>query len=244
MLPTPPRHNYWLALIGCCLLAMGVWSVLSRKPSIPNSETPVQAIPPPSLAPPVSDEKTTRLGAVSSQVANEALARAIAALGQQQDGHAIDLSALDEATTSQIEPARILLASVPRQTAPGLPMRLPDGSVMRMGPDKKNAQIEPLKTSEPVRDTNARLVDGHLIPRRLDQSGRVPIPMRGDVKKDLVEPDAWIAIPYDPHLTAGQPLEIVNRSGGKYAVSLNADDFSSVRLNGGMVVPGRFYKND
>lgn len=70
------------------------------------------------------------------------------------------------------------------------------------------------------------------------------MPMRGDRVKEILEPDAWIAVPYNPALVAGEPLEITNRSLGQYVLRLDADDYGSVRLNGGLVVPGRFYLMD
>lgn len=246
MLPIPQHRNYWLLILGICLLASGLIAVISSRTATPVAQitpSPDEAVAMPVLPPAVSEEKSRPLSA-KQVMKTQALARAIAAVGQRLDGHDIDLSQLDEQAAKHLEYAQVLLAGVPRQSAPGLPMRLPDGSVMRMGPDKKDNAPEPPVSTKPVQDTSARVVDGHLIPRRLDKSGRVPIPILGDINKDLVEPDAWIAIPYDPALVAGVPLKIVNRSGGKYAVSLQAEDYSTVRLNGGMIVPGRFYHMD
>jgi hypothetical protein len=61
------------------------------------------------------------------------------------------------------------------------------------------------------------------------------------VVKEILEPDAWFSVPYDPALTKGQALELTNRSLGEYALRLEASDYGSVRLNGGLVVPGRYY---
>ncbi len=62
--------------------------------------------------------------------------------------------------------------------------------------------------------------------------------------KEILEPDAWIAVAYNPALVAGEPLELTNRSFGTYVLRLDADDYGSVRLNGGLVVPGRYYLMD
>jgi hypothetical protein len=59
--------------------------------------------------------------------------------------------------------------------------------------------------------------------------------------KEILEPDAWMAVPYEPARVAGEALSVTNRSLGDYVLSLEADDYGSVRLNGGLVVPGRFY---
>ncbi len=236
-----PLHNRWLRLIGICLIMAGIFSILSRGPT---AHHPAK-LPSPTPVLPSSISETQRAAIpTTTQTISPALARAVAAVGQQEDGRLPNLSGLDEQAAPFIDQARVLIATVPRRIAPGLPMRLPSGVVMKMGPDKINAAPVTPDTPAPstVHDTNARIVDGQLIPRRLDNAGRVPTPMLGDLQKDLVEPDAWIAIPYDPGLVAGKPLNIINRSGGVYAVSLDATDFSSVRLNGGLVVPGRFYQ--
>jgi hypothetical protein len=71
-----------------------------------------------------------------------------------------------------------------------------------------------------------------------------PLPIVGDRVKDLIAPDAWVAIPYQPAAAGGQPLVINNRSGSGYAISFHGDDFGGVRVNGGLVVPGRHYRLD
>lgn len=73
---------------------------------------------------------------------------------------------------------------------------------------------------------------------------RSPTPIRGDLDKVLTAPDAWVAIPYDPQRSAGQPLTIANKSGGDYGYCINGEDFGMVRVDGGLVVPGRFYRLD
>jgi hypothetical protein len=71
-----------------------------------------------------------------------------------------------------------------------------------------------------------------------------PTPIRGDLDKVLTVPDAWVAVPFDPQRAGGKPLTLRNDSGGDYGYSLHGDDFGSVRVNGGLVVPGRFYRLD
>jgi hypothetical protein len=84
-------------------------------------------------------------------------------------------------------------------------------------------------------------VDGRLVARSFATTGKAPVPSRGDLVKEILEPDAWMAVPYDPARAAGQPLELTNRSLGDYVIGIEAEDYGSVRLNGGLVVPGRFY---
>jgi hypothetical protein len=233
------HRNRWFQLVALGLILIGIFFLISPEPTITKPE--VNPPPTPQLPAAVMAEQRGIIPA-SPQIISPALARAVATVGQVEDGRLADLSGLDEQAMAYVDYARVLLAGVPRRAAPGLPMRLPDGMTMKMGPDKLNEIPE--SPNPPVRDSHARIVDGHLIPRRLDISGRVPVPTIGDLHKELIEPDAWIAIPYDPALVTGQPLQIINRSGGLYAVSLHADDFSTVRLNGGLVVPGRFYQMD
>lgn len=173
------------------------------------------------------------------------LARAVAAVGAFDDGRRDSLNDLAPEEAAQIDQARLLLAAQPRRPAPGLPFRLPGGGTMQMPADViAGRDAKPLNELPPAIDTGARIVDGALVPRRFTANGKLPVPISGDRLKDLTEPDAWIAVPYNPALVGGEPLQITNRSGSDYAVSLEADDFGGVRLNGGLVVPGRFYRLD
>jgi hypothetical protein len=213
-----------------------VFLLLTRPARPPAS--PV--IPAPATLPPASATGAAGLPARRVPM-SPALARAVAAIGAFSDGRRETLADLDAEAQRLIDEAHLLLASVPRRQAPGLPLRLPNGGSLRMPSDVASGVLLADPMLAPALDTGARIVDGALVPRRLDADGRAPVPITGDRGKHLVEPDAWIAIPYDPALVAGEPLLITNRSGGRYAVSLEADDFSSVRLDGGLVVPGRFY---
>jgi hypothetical protein len=69
-----------------------------------------------------------------------------------------------------------------------------------------------------------------------------PIPVRSSgTRHELLAPDAWLDVRHDP-ARAAQGIEIADPSGFGYAVSLLADDFAGVRLDGGLVVPGRLYR--
>jgi hypothetical protein len=87
----------------------------------------------------------------------------------------------------------------------------------------------------------AELPDG-AVASSLSAQDHMPIPISGQTTKQLTLPDAWLAIPYQPAQVNGQPLVIVNSSGGEYAISLLCEDFGEVRLDGGLVVPGRYYR--
>lgn len=178
------------------------------------------------------------------------LARAVAAVGAYDDGRRATLDDLPAEVQALIEPARLLLGATPRLAAPALPMVLPDGTVTGVGADPTPRR--PAETAEPVHPTDgvptlaererARAVDGRLVARSLSTTaGKAPPPTRGDRVKEILEPDAWMAVPYDPARVAGEPLVITNRSLGEYVLRLDAGDYGRVRLNGGLVVPGRFY---
>ncbi len=124
-------------------------------------------------------------------------------------------------------------------------MVFPDGSEMGVAPDPipagGAAEVPVIQPGSLAERERARAVDGRLVARSFTSSGKLPMPTRGDRVKEILEPDAWIAMPYNPALVAGQPFELTNRSLGEYVLRLEATDYGSVRLNGGLVVPGRYY---
>ena len=185
------------------------------------------------------------------QVISATLARAVAAVGAYLDGRRSEVDDLPDDQRAQVDLARVMLAAVPRRSAPGLPMVLPDGTVAGLAPDPvprdDPATIPtPSLPGEPTlaEREHARAVDGRLIARTLTATGKAPPPARGDHVKEILEPDAWMAVPYNSALVSGEPLTITNRSLGQYVLRIDADDYGSVRLNGGLVVPGRFYLMD
>lgn len=174
----------------------------------------------------------------------QALGRAVAAVGAYDDGRRATLDDLAPDVAAVVEQARMLLAGVSRRAAPGLPMRQADGSEARIEPDpppRGQHRPTPIEDGSLAARERARAVDGRLVARTLATAGRLPTPVRGDLAKELVEADAWIAVPYDPRLTQGQALTLTNRSLGGYVLRLDADDYGTVRLNDGLVVPGRYY---
>lgn len=176
------------------------------------------------------------------------LARAVAAVGAFDDGHRQDLNDLPVSVRALLDQARFLLATTPRCVGPGLPMVLPDGSEVHVGadPGRVSGDVAPglIPAGSPAERELARAVDGKLVARTWSNTARAPVPTRGDHIKEILEPDAWMAVPYDPALVAGQSFELTNRSLGDYVLRIEADDYGSVRLNGGLVVPGRFYLMD
>lgn len=166
-----------------------------------------------------------------------ALARAVAAVGAAEDGAAARLERLDPAARGRLDEARALLAlHPPAVRGAGRPTVAADGSVMRIGgPTPSGAPSDaPLPaTSLPATSLPAT------------PAAQEPRPVAGEgPAKDLVEPGAWIAIPFDPMAAGERRLRLRNRSAGGYALRLSAEDFGSVRLDGALVVPDRFYVLD
>ncbi|MBA3684065.1 MAG: hypothetical protein H0W72_02350 [Planctomycetes bacterium] len=93
-------------------------------------------------------------------------------------------------------------------------------------------------------DDHAEPSEGIALPRT--RSGpRPPAPLRGEgATKELVIAGAYAAIPFDPVAAGSRELVLRNASSGAYVICLNGGDFASVRLNGGLVVPGRAYQLD
>lgn len=231
-----------LAALLTLVLLLGRWSMAPA----PTNVDPV-SVRTPTLGAAMPRERPTPLSERSPDL-HAALARAVAAIGAYDDGRRATLDDLAPEVLALVEHARLLLGTTPRIAAPGLPMQLPDGTLASMGPDpapRRPPESDRRDTdgtaTTPAGRERARAVDGRLVARTLTRSGKAPPPTRGDLVKEILEPDAWMAIPYDPARVAGEPLALTNRSLGEYVLRLDAGDYGSVRLNGGLVVPGRFY---
>ena len=194
-----------------------------------------------------------------------ALARAYAAAGALLDGRRRDLAGLDPAALAELAHAEELLAvdrPEPGQQqatragadavmsvggpagAPGSGATAPAATTATTGARARRQGETPAADAAPATPAApaAALPDG-AVASSLASSARQPIPVSGTgTTKQLLLPDAWLAIPYQPALSQGQPLVIANLSSGAYAISLVGDDFGDVRLDGGLVVPGRYYR--
>jgi hypothetical protein len=222
MSPLPPRHKLFFGLLAMLALCFAWWlgfylfnKTGAEKENEKKKERETSA---PVLSATDVVRATSTTNPVISPSNYPALARAIALAGQLADGHHVSLDNYSADTLALLDYARQLLAQIPRKSAPGLPLALPGGGQLRMPPDVKdehnNTPIHSPTTEPELKDTTARVVDGALVPRQLDASGRIPLPVTGDIKKEIIAPDAWIAIPYDPTTVAGKPLEITNRTPG------------------------------
>jgi hypothetical protein len=245
MSPTPPRRERRLkpVLLGLAAFGvlLGVIGALIR--AGPPATSAVGNVIGPHLSPP-RQRTTPPAPPLRATTLPHALGRAVAAVGAYDDGRRASLDDLPPEVAALVDQARVLLAGASRRAAPGLPMRHGDGSQARIEPDpppRGQHQPTPIEDGSLAQRERARAVAGRLVARTLATDGRLPPPVRGELAKELVEPDAWIAVPYDPRLTQGQALTLTNRSLGEYVLRLDADDYGSVRLNDGLVVPGRYY---
>lgn len=238
-----PPLRMRFAIVGVLALLVIGLLILWRTPTFRTSDQPSAKIDPVLPAAKIPIEPPPVAG--RPQVISLDVARAVAAVGAFDDGRRQTLDDLPENVRVLVDQARLLLATRPRQVAPGLPMRFPDGTEMHLTPDPARPGVADstpvVPAGSPAERELARAIDGRLVARSFTIAGKLPVPIRGDRVKEILEPDAWIAVPYNPALVAGEPLEITNRSLGQYVLRLDSDDYGSVRLNGGLVVPGRFY---
>ncbi len=164
-----------------------------------------------------SHRSTVSLGAWSG-----AQARAYAAAGLAQDGHPEALASLDAAATACIQDMRQRLGVGASARAGGAADQLGAGVAHAGGAGLTVAGTAPPGASI-----------GHLDLGQADrgiQSGRDGVVLTGTQVWALVRMRS----------DQGQ-IAITDQSGGAYVVSLSGSDFSTIRLDGGLVVPGRSY---
>jgi hypothetical protein len=215
------------------------------------------------------DGAVAALGALHLHL-TPALARAYAAAGALMDGRRQDLAGLDATTLAELGRAEELLAYATALPGQRLATRLGDGTTMQIGQlgsaaappagaaatpaagpgpgaitgaSARRGDTGTLATAAaPGAGAGANALPDAAVASSMTSQARQPIPISGDTTKQLTLPGAWLAIPYRPAQVQGQPLVIENQSGGEYAISLIGDDFGEVRLDGGLVVPGRYYR--
>jgi hypothetical protein len=167
-------------------------------------------------------------------------ARVFAWLGEVADGRREQLPVLDAESQGALEPMRLLLRLQPQIRGAGQPTTGAGGGVMRIGsPAPLTAtgeQIDRHPTSgsapavvevaEAQRSLTGGVTSGHIVSE--------------DHVHRILGPGTWAAIRVKPGL--GLPARIVDQGAGGHVIAISADDFGSVRLNGGLVIPGRYYR--
>ncbi|MFM2090215.1 MAG: hypothetical protein RLZZ127_704 [Planctomycetota bacterium] len=163
-----------------------------------------------------------------------ALARAFAAAAARRDGRPHPPVADPEAMALAADADLLAAAEPPPLAGPALPIPLPGG-----------AEVRPLGDPAPAARTNPDAVRLAADLRRLPPPGpRQPPAVVGDLRrKVIVRAPAVAMVVWDPATVPG-PIEISDRSGGGHGIRFDAMDVSGLRLDGGLVVPGRLYRLD
>lgn len=154
---------------------------------------------------------------------DRALARAYAALGAADDGDRVALDALDDEARGRLDDARLLLDVGARAASTA---SATDGSATRSGPTGP-APDGASGAAGAMRLDLGRAVDARRALRT------------GDEGPELLERGVWAKSSFRPDRV--RRLVITDRTGGGYAIRLHGADFATVRLDGGLIVPGRFY---
>lgn len=162
-------------------------------------------------------------------------ARAYALLGQLEDGSIDALPPVSKAVAVEFDPMRSFLAEDRAFTGEGRTIVTPGGSLAVARDNTKNgtdfsapSAMSPLAAARVPTKTELVPTVGDI---RLTSEGQI-ISGRG----------VWAAIRLDP--SRQDHVRIVDRGQGGYAICLRGDDFGTVRVNGGLVVPGRYYAID
>ena len=172
-------------------------------------------------------------------------ARAYALLGQFDDGVIDRLPSVDGETQVAIERMRPLLDRQQLRRGEHRPTVTPNGTFTIAAPARRRGHSTVAHQS----------VDGELTssaPTRTDGAASATSATR----LDLVEPQGTVALNADGHVISGRnvwaaihaepgrglPVHIADRGEGGHVVALFGDDVGSLRLNGGLVVPGRYYR--
>ena len=236
-----------LVLPTVLLAALAAGAVLywgSGRPAPATAAAP--PLPEPEIAQLAAQPVAPRLGSFSA-----AEARAYALLGQLDDHRIAALPTLDAETRAALPRARELLARQQQLLGGGTPTRI-GGGAMAVAP----AGTIPPASIPAAGGPAARGGDGGGGADR-SASGTAPL-AAGAVAHELgphvaaggvaltasgheiTGSGTWAALHYVP----GQgPEPVISDHGqGGYAIALFPEDSGSTRLNGGMIVPGRFYQ--
>jgi hypothetical protein len=240
--------------------ALAIWLVAGRTAPAPQT-APAASVPVRIGAPgTMRMEKTGPAVAADRGAFTAAEARAYALLGRIADGELAGLPAdLDADTRAACARMRGLLDR--QRSTPGehRPTRTPGGTFAIAARPHDAAAAVDGQAADPVSTTGAVRKDG--IPDASAQPGAGQAAEAvgpGQVANDLdfvAHPGAvvldgdeqritgagvWAALRLKPG--AGLPTRIVDQGEGGYAIALYGPDFGTVRVNGGLVVPGRFYR--
>ena len=229
---------WWLGLLACggviAALLMGVapgyFSPIQAQENIAEGDRSTSTI---RFPPPESAIVQRAHAFPRSDAETDALARAIALVGQLADGAIAEIPAdLDPATRAALTEAEALLAAQRPQRRAGLTFQAADGSSMRIAPPASGtpaaaayADLEPAAPVVARTDAGTAQVSGSVT----SQAAGAAIDGEG----------VWSAIWREP---GDSPFRIEDTIADRHAIRLHPQDPGSLRVNGGLVVPGRCYR--
>lgn len=206
------------AVSGIGLMAVAAW--LAAQPPPPQIRRTGEATRPPVV---LGDRPVT------IRRDDAALARAFVWAALRRGGG--DPPPLDPTAQAHLPDAELLVGAEPPPFAgPALPM---PGGGFRSLPLAADAATRPPSDGEAIAAAF----------RNLPPPGpRMPAAVVGTgLHKVIRSPGAVAMVAWDPAEAPGA-LEISDRSGGHHGVRIVAEDFGSIRLDGGLVAPGRLYR--
>jgi hypothetical protein len=239
-------------LITACVLLiggmLGWWWLHLSTPKAAQAVDAAASWPAPTTSPPVPIELVRGMPATAPVYAHTlderhvALARAYARRGAARDktpdvAFASDPDALEAASVAE---ADRLLDEAPLRRGPGLPSTSPIETLTILPQERlvQAASAAPFFGTGPeaiAPERVAATLAGAQIPegRGIDQSKRGPV---------MTTPGVWADVRFRASVHARTGLIVGNRSAGEYAIEILANDYGSIRLDGGLVVPGRYYR--
>ena len=154
-----------------------------------------------------------------------AQARAYAALGAVMDGRIEQLPIFDTETSAVVEQMRQLLNTQKKNIG---------------DTDIFPPAIKEKSSSKTENNSDSQQVTQHAQAQNklnfVEKPGQITITNEGHIISGQA---VWAAI--KPIPGQGLPLRITDRGEGGHVIAVFSDDFSTVRVNGGLVVPGRYY---
>lgn len=193
---------------------------------------PLSAIAPAGPATPVD------LGAFSVPQA-----RAYALLGEVLDGRKEQMPVLDKETQASLETMRQLLAAQTIRRGLGSPTVSAEGattSVIGGGAAPTHDAGSTTAVPSASKDVATKPLDSAAAKKSLVLGNATGTVTSADNLHTITGRDAWAAIKAQPG--RGLPLRIVDHGEGGHVIALFGEDFGTVRVNGGLVVPGRYYR--
>ena len=219
------------------LLSLAVGAGVNRLAGRKATPTPVAFESPAQQAPPIAVYRRPARQTLPAELHGIPIAeaRAYALVGANADGRgsAVAMDAEAEAARAQAEDD---LATQTPEVGSGRTQVLPGGMTMTIAPRRKANRDA--RAPDPTGAPGAEVTPA-TVPRQV-----TTITLPGDItRRDEAHVirgrGVWAGINHHPD---DGPLHIVDEGEGGYAFTCWGSDFGTVRVNGGIVVPGRHYR--